>query len=655
MNRPPVFPFAALVGLEQTKLALLLNAIDPRIGGVLVRGEKGAAKSTAVRGFARLLPEIAVVAGCPFGCEPDGPARCATCQERAAAGETLPVQRRTVRVVDLPVGATEDRVIGTLDLERALQAGERAFEPGLLAAAHRGILYVDEVNLLSDHLVDVLLDAAAMGWNHVEREGVSVAHPAEFILVGTMNPEEGDLRPQLLDRFALAVDVAGPDEPADRAEVVRRRIAFERDPTGFLRKYQEDETAIRERVRRARALLPEVTLDDELLASLTRICAAYGIDGLRGDIVTYKAARALAAYHGRDRVDESDLHTAARLALLHRRRRTPFDPPGSATGALEQAIAQASLPDAGGEPAGSPDAGDGAAREVVFAPGNPAPVRPLPVAPSPRPIARPEAGRRSGALTENRRGRVAGFRTPTGPLTYGDLALDATLRAAAPHQVKRRRTSGPTDDPRLVLVPADLRARVRKAPRGNLIIFLVDASGSMGAQQRMTAVKSAVLGLLQDAYRKRDRVALIAFRGDTAETVLPPTASVERAARALAGLPTGGRTPLAHGLALAGELAAAQRDSRWDPLLVLLSDGRANAGPGREPLGAALAAAQKLAATPVRALVIDTETGPVRLGLSRRIAAALGAPCEALDEFTGAAVTAAVTRRLAGGDGVPRG
>ena len=269
------YPFSAIVGQERMKLALLLNAINPAIGGVLIRGEKGSAKSTSVRALAALLPDLAVMVGCPYACDPNEPFfDCPHC-----AGTDGTTMYRPVRVVDLPIGATEDRVLGTLHLERALQSGERHFEPGLLAAAHRGILSIDEVNLLPDHLVDILLDAAAMGWNVVEREGISFAHPARFILIGTMNPEEGELRPQFLDRFGLAVDAEGLPDPADRAEVVRRRIRYEADPVTFAARWSDDERALRDRIADARAYLPRVVLAEDLLGLIARICTEAGVGG----------------------------------------------------------------------------------------------------------------------------------------------------------------------------------------------------------------------------------------------------------------------------------------------------------------------------------------------------------------------------------------
>jgi len=325
-NGRTVFPFTAIVNQERMKRALILNAINFRIGGVLIRGERGTAKSTAARALAALLPDIEVVADGPFGCDPDQPATwCTTCRERAARGETLPRLTRRVPFVDLPVGATEDRVVGTLDIERAIQKGERHFEPGILAAANRGILYVDEVNLLDDHIVDVLLDAAAMGVNIVEREGISFQHPARFILVGTMNPEEGDLRPQLLDRFALCVDVLGVHSAPARMDIMERNLAFEQDPQGFYTQWLPQERALAQRIEEARALLPQVHYSRGDLATIAVMMDDLGVDGHRADLVILKTAAAHAAWEGRIRLTDHDIMLAAELALPHRLKRKPFD------------------------------------------------------------------------------------------------------------------------------------------------------------------------------------------------------------------------------------------------------------------------------------------------------------------------------------------
>ena len=332
----PRFPFTAIVGQTPMKRALLLNAINTKIGGVLIRGKKGTAKSTAVRSLAALLPEVRVIQGCPYSCHPE--ARQGLCQWCEGGGGEGPPVSRQVRIVDLPVGATEDRLVGSLDIEQAIKTGTRSFEPGLIAATHRGILYIDGVNLLSDHLVDVLLDAAAMGRNYVEREGISISHAADFILVGTMNPEEGDLRPQLLDRFGLAVEVEGTMAAQERREVVRRRIAYEADPFQFMSQWQKAEQEERERLLRSQQILPQVTVGDDILELITDICAAYEVDGLRGDIVMYKTASTIAAYEGRTRVSVEDVREAAQMALLHRQRRQPFQQPQLLTEQLDSLI-----------------------------------------------------------------------------------------------------------------------------------------------------------------------------------------------------------------------------------------------------------------------------------------------------------------------------
>lgn len=348
------FPFTAVVGQQDLQLALLLNSVAPNIGGVLVRGEKGTAKSTAVRALSALLPEVDVVSGCRFSCAPESPdPACPDGPHEPGTGVS-----RDARMVELPVGASEDRLVGALDIERALAEGVKAFEPGLLADAHRGILYVDEVNLLHDHLVDLLLDAAAMGASYVEREGVSVRHAARFLLVGTMNPEEGELRPQLLDRFGLTVEVAASRETDQRVEVVRRRLAYDDDPAGFAAGWAGEEDALRARIAAARALLPEVRLGDSALRQIAATCAAFEVDGMRADIVMARTATALAAWAGRTDVLAEDVRQAALLALPHRRRRNPFDAPGLDEDKLDDTLEQNS----GGDDDPDPDGPGGGGR-----------------------------------------------------------------------------------------------------------------------------------------------------------------------------------------------------------------------------------------------------------------------------------------------------
>jgi magnesium chelatase subunit D len=636
-----MFPFSAVVGMDDLKLALALNAVAPGIGGVLVRGEKGTAKSTVVRALAALLPRIDVVEHCRFACDPAAPdPDCPDGPHR----DDEPTARRRVRLVELPVGAAEDRVVGSLDLERALSAGVRAFEPGLLAAAHRGVLYVDEVNLLHDHLVDVLLDAAAMGRSHVEREGVSVSHAARFLLVGTMNPEEGELRPQLLDRFGLTVQVAASRDPKIRAEVVRRGLAQEADPTGFAAQWAAADAEFAERIETARALVDAVELPDAELERIARVCAAFDVDGMRADLVTARAARAHAAWHGRTPVTAEDVEAAARLALPHRRRRDPFDAPGLDQNELDNALRdeQPDDPgpddDGGGQPeqrdqqtgTGSQTSQSSQQREPEHAGSGSGRTDAIGETFRPRLLTAATAGlgvpgRRSPGPSRN--GRVVGSWNPGSPPAADSVHLTATLRAAAPHQVARGRGAGGP----LQVRPTDLRAARRHGRVGNLVLFCVDASGSMGARSRMRAVKGAVQSLLRDAYQRRDKVGLVTFRGSSAELILPPTSSVEAGSARLRDLATGGRTSLAEGLLISRQVLARERlrDPDRAPLLVVLTDGRANSGV--DPVRRARQAAALLNSDGISTVVVDCETGHIRLGLAAEFAADLAAPVLRLD------------------------
>ncbi|UNC93061.1 ATP-binding protein [Candidatus Contubernalis alkaliaceticus] len=325
-NKKNTYPFCAIVGQEQMKKALILNIINPALGGVLIRGEKGTAKSTAVRALADLLPEMKVIEDCVFGCDPrEKSTMCQSCLERSKKGETLPESTRKMMVIDLPVSATEDRVVGTLDIEHAIKKGEKKFEPGILAKANRSILYVDEVNLLDDHVVDVLLDSAAMGVNTIEREGVSYCHPANFVLVGTMNPEEGDLRPQLLDRFGLAVDVRGEGETKQRVEVIKRRLDYEKNPSEFDLKYKKEQSELGEQILKARENLKKVVFSDQILELSARISIEMGVDGHRADINMIKTALTIAAFNDQREITAEHLLEASALVLPHRMRRRPFE------------------------------------------------------------------------------------------------------------------------------------------------------------------------------------------------------------------------------------------------------------------------------------------------------------------------------------------
>jgi magnesium chelatase subunit D len=654
------YPFAAVVGHDDLRLALLLNAVHPGIGGVLVRGEKGTAKSTVVRALAALLPPVAVVPGCRFGCDPLAPD--AICPDGPHLADDA--QTRAARLVELPVGATEDRLVGSLDVQRALTEGISAYQPGLLAAAHRGVLYVDEVNLLPDHLVDLLLDVAAMGRAHVERDGVSVTHSSVFLLVGTMNPEEGELRPQLLDRFGLTVEVAASRDVDTRAEVVRRRLAFESDPAGFAARWEGEDAGLAGRIAAARAALPGVVLTDGELRRIAAVCAAFEVDGMRADLVLARTAVAHAAWRGAAEVAEQDVRVAARLALPHRRRRDPFDEPGLDQEQLQNALEQAREDDPQDPPDGpgggapeppqdepatgargtdgqSPDGqspdGRRGAEQPPGSPGGVAPERPAPAPASPfraRLLQLPGVG--AGAPGRRSRARTSAGRTVrASPAGGSGLHLLGTLAAAAPYQHDRGRRG-----PGLELRRQDVRMAVREGRESNLVLFAVDASGSMAARSRMAAVSGAVLSLLLDAYQRRDKVGLVSFRGTDAEVVLPPTSAVDAAAARLRTLRTGGRTPLAQGLLRSARVLAAERlrDPARRALLVVLTDGRATHG----GMDDALAAAGLLRRDGVASIVVDCESGPVRLGLAERLAVGMGGGCVRLEELSADAVAGVV-------------
>ena len=675
----PTYPFTALVGADELTIALVLSAISPEIGGVLVRGEKGTAKSTAVRALAAVLPDQDVARDCRFGCDP---ARSEDCPDGPHEGAA---DTRPARLVELPVGATEDRVVGSLDLRRALGDGEAAYQPGLLAEAHRGILYVDEVNLLHDHLVDVLLDAAAMGRNTVERDGVSISHPARITLVGTMNPEEGELRPQLLDRFGLTVHVAASRDPEVRAEVVRRRLAADVDPSGFAAGYAAAEAQLTERLAAAREAVRHVRLDESALRTIARVCAGFDVDGMRADIVTARAAVAHAAWQERGAVTREDIRAAALLSLPHRRRRAPFDAPGLDEDLLDRLLDEepeptppeggdgedAPDPDEGAEPTDGQDTPGPDASDAADAPdtANPPQTHDGPDAEAPADPPSPEeqdapgalptpagtaetrapyrarrleltgvgagpSGRRSPALTP--RGRTVGVH-PAGQESPGAAVhLTATLRASAARRATGTGLARVTGE--------DLRHAVTRGREANLVLLAVDASGSMAARKRMGEVKTAVLSLLLDAYQRRDRVGLVTFRGRGAEVALPPTSSVDAAAARLAELPHGGRTPLAEGLTEVAKVVARERvrDRTQRALVVLVTDGRATAG--ADALQRARAIADAWGGT-AETVVVDCESGRFRMGLAAELAGRMGAEHIALEEVAASGLVEIITDR----------
>lgn len=623
----PVYPFTAIVAQEEMKLALLLNVIAPAVGGVLVMGHRGTGKSTAVRALAELLPPLTSVRDCAYNCDPqDVDNLCGDCRRRLAAGAKLTKQRSPVPVVELPLGATEDRVCGTIDIERALKEGVKAFEPGLLARANRGFLYIDEVNLLEDHLVDLLLDAAATGANRVEREGVSAEHPARFVLVGSGNPEEGELRPQFLDRFGTSVEVRTIRDPAARVSIVELREAFERDPERFLESSKAELEALRRRLLRAQRTHRNITTPRDIMFSIAELCIRLGVDGHRGELTITRAARALAAFEGRRKVTAEDVRRVAPMCLRHRLRRDPLemveggaridealadifgddtdDPNESDDGTARQNSSPGKRPDKRrGHDAPDSSQHDSHQTSAHASPptdheesADPSRLEDKLIAPQlatvpedafdphrsqpsrngrARSTARRDTGRKRTSFAA--RGRYA---TATADKAPGArVAVDATLRRACAAHSARHESAAQTvrhesASPELRVRASDLLFKRYRQRTGALYIFAVDTSGSM-ALNRIGHAKGAALHLLRKSYVNRDRVALITFRARAAEVVLAPSNSQARAARVLEALPVGGATPLASALQRALELARHARHA-GSVRLLLFTDGRGN-------------------------------------------------------------------------------
>jgi magnesium chelatase subunit D len=591
----PDFPFSAVVGQKDLKLALILIAIDPTIGGVLITGERGTAKSTAARGLAALLP-------------------------KTSAGKSAPF-------VELPIGATEDRVIGSLDLSRALREGSTELRSGLLARADGGVLYVDEVNLLPDHIVDLLLDAAASGWVTVERDGISAGESARFVLVGTMNPEEGELRPQFVDRFGLCVQVRGLAAHDIRSAAIRQRLAFDDDPAGVLCAVEPQEQALREGIVASRGRLSSIPITNAHLSVVTALSVEHQVDGIRGDLAIIKTARALAAWQAAGEIRDEHIRRAAELALPHRtRQRRSKNVPRAAAKPTPQT-------QAGTSPEGEPGLATGTPPPMMSPRLQMAPAVPMqgPLRLITDAIDRESIGRRAADSMNSQR--------MVGAVPYeltGTLAVAQTLSAAA-----RRGARVSADG--IQLTAADLKQHERRGPGLCHVLFLVDASGSMATKRRLEVAKGAALGLLSSSYQRRDEVALMAFRADGTDLVLPFTRHIAGIERALNDVPTGGRTPLARALLDAAEVL----QTREPALLVLFTDGRANVSAGGgDPWEEALGAGSRLRTACAGAVVIDCESGPIVLGRARVLAQALGAECVALDELDDASLTIRIQGRL---------
>jgi magnesium chelatase subunit D len=596
------FPFSAVVGQQEMKLALILNLIDPRIGGVLIMGHRGTGKSTIVRSLAQLLPLQNRVADCLVGCDPDDMrGLCDQCRELFAAGGKLSYQTKSAPVVTLPLGATEDRLCGSISIEDALTKGRKSFEPGLLAKAHRGFLYIDEVNLLEDHLVDVLLDVAASGENLVEREGISFRHPARFVLIGSGNPEEGELRPQLLDRFGLQVEVETLQDIEQRMEIVELRHEFEHDPEGFASRFGATEKETGLRLMNATAALPGISLDRQLLRQIVVLCQELRVDGHRGELTIAKAAVALAAFEGRIHVSDEDVRRVAGMCLRHRLRRDPLET-GNDSGRVNQKLDQLFPADSGGispatgtsrvSPPTSRKSADTEGTAIAASLGDDAGSQSGPEFIPPTEYAGIEesangkdrpghstlrnketaAGRgKSKVSRPSARGRYSGA-LPNRDAT-SRVAVDVTLRVSL---AGRADTSVKSAGLPTGIRAEDLRYKRFVRRSGTLYILVVDTSGSM-AINRIGQVKGALSTLLQRSYINRDNVSIVSFRCNEASLVLAPSKSVLRAKMALESLPVGGATPLPLGLAKALEVVNRfARTENRRPVILLFTDGRAN-------------------------------------------------------------------------------
>jgi len=532
------FPFTALVGQDLMKKALLVNAIDPTIGGVLIRGDKGTGKSTAVRALADLLPKIKVVKGCPFNCDPeDLRLMCESCQEKYKIGK-LQWTERKMEIVNMPLSATEDMVVGTIDIKKALKEGIKALEPGILARANRNILYIDEVNLLDDHLVNILLDAAAMGVNIIEREGISVWHPSRFILVGTMNPEEGELRPQILDRFGLCVEVNALTSKEERLKIIEYRREFDSNPWKFKEKFKEKQERLREKIINAQKNLPKVSMSNDMLEKIVEITTSLGIKTHRADIVMEKTARAIAALDGRMHVTEEDIKEAALLALPHRIRQQPFEKGMTITRETIETILQ-SKP-----------------KEEVFKFNKNAKMK-KDILKQLDAISYSKG--RDFPKIESDRGLYIKARESKNPR---NIAVDATLRKAI-------RETG-----RLEVLPEHLMEKVRVGRGKALYIILLDSSSSMRMEKKIKFTKTLAWLLLKQSYEKKNKVALMAFRGKDAQVLVSPTRDVLKIEEALENLPTGGKTPLTPALYKAFQIA--KKEVKANPTIILISDGKGN-------------------------------------------------------------------------------
>lgn len=641
MTHYKAYPFTAIVGQDLMKLALLLNAINPKIGGVLIKGTKGTGKSTAVRALADLLPEIEVIKDCHFNCNPKNlKESCHPCQDRIIAADLKEedTEFRKMRVINLPINATEDRVIGTIDIKKALEEGIKALEPGILAEANRNILYIDEVNLLADNVADVLLDSAAMGINIIEREGISLHHPSTFILVGTMNPEEGNLRPQLLDRFGLSIDVDRIEDIDMRVLITKYVEEYQNDPNEFYSKFKPKQKELKNKIINARKILPSVEISNNQLKKTSKICVKLEVDGHRADITINRTAKSIAAFYGRKFVEDDDLKTAAKLALSHRLRRLPFEDKTLDESELEALFDNEEIEvknDIQLEEKQSEmehnqtdnnllkniqnDKQIHNVREKTFGIKENILADQIIKNKKKREVMN-TSGKRVLHPTLSPHGKYVGSekkREINMPYST-DIAFNETLNEAALDEQNLRAFKNGN---KLEIKGKHIHIKKRMGKSSYLIIFCVDASGSMGIKDRMETVKGAIYSILQTNYIHRDKVSLIVFRQDRAETILPPTRSTDLAYKLLKDIPTGGTTPLAAGLLKALDVAKEEirKKSGYIPLIILLTDARGNVY-FKDAIEDVLKIGKEIAQQEINLILVDTEFSDVKLDFSKKLA-----------------------------------
>lgn len=599
------FPFTAIVGQEKIKKSLILNAINPSIGGVLIKGDKGTGKTTAVRALADLLPSIKVVKGCPFNCDPDDKTNmCPLCKSR----DKIKVEKKKMKVVELPLGATEDRVVGTLDIKKALNEGIKALEPGLLAEANRNILYVDEINLLDDHLVDVLLDAAAYGINRVEREGISISHPSRFILVGTMNPAEGELRPQLADRIGLHITAKSITDIKDRVKIMERRERFERDPIGFREEFKDKQEKLRKRILKARKLLDKVEISQELMELIARVCLNAGVDGHRADIAILKTSKTIAAYNGRKEVNIDDIKEAISLVLEERilGRKLGKNQISKVVERAKEEMKKDKIETSAKARAKELTKGSGEfflgskSTSHIQAVGK-RNIEDKDVNIDLKKILKFKGDKRrrkygNKVESQTERGKYVKSRIPL--KNPKDIAIDATIRAAA---IK--------SEGKIKVEPEDLREKIRKHGSKALIVLVVDISGSMSSEDKAKKVKGVLKRIMLDAQRHKDKLAIIGFKGREARVILPSTRRIFSFKDKIENISVGGTTPMAHGLKKAIEILKREKkkSNEYVPILVLLSDGMPNIALKNSPTRDVLELAKELNRSDIHTVIINFE------------------------------------------------